>query len=388
MAGRRGNGEGSISKRDDGRWMARISAEGMRRSFYGKTRQEVTEKLLQARQDVRQGLPLLTDRQTVGQYLETWHLTMKARLATSSHRRYGNYIRLHIIPEIGHIPLAKLTAQQLQLLYARRMQAGLSGNSVERLHAMLKSALKEALLLNLIQRNVADLVKPPRLQHYEMRPLNPTQVRQLVEAIKGDRFEAFYILALTTGMRRGELLALRWQDIDMARRCLSVRQGLREDHNRWVIRETKTKYSRRTIGLTDGAITALHRHWDRQQKERLWSGFHYDEALDLVFTNTVGKIQDPNDITKLWFKRLLKQANLPNIRFHDIRHTCATLLLAAGVSVKVVSEMLGHSDIAITLRVYAHVMPHMQQAAVSAMENLLASPELRKVEGNLTQLVS
>ncbi|MGO8950581.1 MAG: tyrosine-type recombinase/integrase [Ktedonobacterales bacterium] len=232
-----------------------------------------------------------------------------------------------------------------------------------------------------------------------MMPLSVIEMQRFLEVVRDDRFYALYVLALSTGMREGELLGLRWQDVDLPRRIVQVRMNVQETLGRYIIAETKTAYSRRTVALTQAAVDALANHWQKQQCERERMGEKYDDSLHLVFPNGYGGIMIPHNITKRSFKRYLIKAGLGrDVRFHDLRHTAATLLLASGVNVKVVSEMLGHSNVAITLRIYAHVLPHMQQSAVQAMDALLGTPvesytpkylasESGKHEGSETDIV-
>lgn len=386
MAGRRGNNEGSISRRDyDGRWMARITVEGGKRKyFYGETRQEVAQKLRDALHELGQGNAPLDERQTVKQYLTSWYEGVKPQIRISSYRRYGDYVNNHLIPALGHIPLVKLKAPQLQALYARKLRDGLSPTTVHAMHAVLHRALDDALQMGLVNRNVSDMLKAPKRGHREMMPLSALEVRRFLDVVRDDRFYALYVLALSTGMREGELLALRWQDVDLARRSVQVRLNVQETLGRYILAETKTAYSRRTVALTQAAVDALAEHWQQQQVAKLQMGKQYDDTLNLVFPNGFGGIMIPHNITKRSFKRYLVQAGLSReTRFHDLRHTAATLLLAAGVNVKVVSEMLGHSNVSITLSIYAHVLPHMQQSAVQAMDNLLGSSESRKIVDEL-----
>lgn len=207
MTKRRGNREGTITRRADGRWEARITLEdGKRKCFYGKTRQEVAARLLQAQHDVDKGLPVLDERQTLEQYLATWTEAVKAQIRGSSWRRYRDYVHIHLIPGLGRISLAKLTPQQVQLLYARKLGEGLSPSTVHHMHGVLHRALDDALRMGLVQRNVTDMVRAPRRRGREMVALTEEQGRQLLQAVEGDRFEVLYVLALTTGMREGELL--------------------------------------------------------------------------------------------------------------------------------------------------------------------------------------
>jgi integrase len=278
----------------------------------------------------------------------------------------------HLIPGIGQISLARLKAPQLLALYARKLKEGLSPTTVHAMHSVLHRALEDALQMGLVNRNVSEMLKPPKRGHREMMPLSVIEMQRFLEVVRDDRFFALYVLALSTGMREGELLALRWQDVDLTRRTVQVRMNVQETLGRYILAETKTAYSRRTVAITQAAVDALAEHWQKQQHEKAQMGDKYDSSLDLVFPNGYGGIMIPHNITKRSFKHLLVKAGLSRAtRFHDLRHTAATLLLASGVNVKVVSEMLGHSNVSITLSIYAHVLPHMQQSAVSAMDTLL-----------------
>ncbi len=310
------------------------------------------------------------ERQTVRQYLESWYVAVKPQIRASSYRRYGDHTR-HLVAGLGKHSLAKLSPQQVQHFYAHLIDEGLSGTSVNLLHGMFHRALDDALKMGLVQRNICSLVRAPRRTPREMRPLSVAEVRRFLSVVSGDRFEALYVLALSTGMREGELLGLRWQDIDFDRRVLHVRMNVQETEGRYIVAETKTTYSRRMIGLTRAACDALQAHKERQDLEREVMGHKWSD-LDMAFPNGFGTVMIPHNITKRSFKRHLVKAGLSrDIHFHDLRHTAATLLLSSGVNVKVVSEMLGHADVSITLRIYAHVLPHMQQSAITTMEGLI-----------------
>lgn len=373
MANKRGNNEGSITRRSDGLWEARISLEqGKRKSFYAKTRQEAARRLTQALRDRDQGLMEVTERQTVEQYLRSWLDVTKATIRPRTWTRYEQYVRLHLVPDLGRLELVKLTAQQIQLLYAEKLHAGLSTTTVHHLHTVLHRALEGALRLGLVQRNVTDLVDPPRLCHHEMTTLSEAQARALLAAASGHRLEALFVLALTTGMRLGELLALRWRDVDLEAHTLHVRASLQRTAEGFVFAEPKTALSRRQIALPITAIDALHRHQDQQAHERSVAGQAWSEG-DLVFTNALGRPLEAGNILRRAFWPLLAQTGLPHMRLHDLRHTAATLLLGRGIHPKVVSELLGHASITITLGLYSHVLPHMQQQAAAAMDGALAT---------------
>jgi integrase len=371
MSGKRANNEGSIYKRGDGRWVASVSLErGQRKYLYGRTRQEVGRKLtaaLKARQD---GLPLAGERQTVRRYLESWLESARPSVRPRTWERYEQYVRLHAIPELGHLTLAKLGPQHLQRLYASRLESGLSATSVAHLHAVLHRALGQAARWGLVPRNVASLATPPRIRRQEMATLSPEQARALLETAQGDRLHALYVVALSTGMRQGELLALKWRDVDLDAARLQVRATLQRVGDGFDFAEPKTARSRRQVALTATAIAALRRHRVAQAEERLRMGAAWEDN-DLVFANEVGRPIEATNLIRRSFHPLLERAVLPRIRFHDLRHTAATLMLGRGVHPKVVAEMLGHSQIAVTLDLYSHVTPTMQREATAALDAVL-----------------
>lgn len=371
MAGKRGNNEGSVTHRPDGLWEARITLDGgKRKSFYAKTRQEVARKLAAALRDQEAGLPVVDSAQTVEQYLKSWLEAAKPTIRDRTWVGYELRMRLHVIPTLGATRLTKLTAQQVQLLYAQKLEEGLSTTTVHHIHAVLHRAFDAALRLGLVQRNILDMVEVPRMLHHEMKTLSAEQAQQLLAVARGNRLEALYVMALATGMRQGELLALRWHDVDLDGGSLQVRAAVHYTKDGYVFAEPKTKHSRRRIALSQMCVTALREHRALQQVEREALGSAWTD-LDLVFPNTVGTPFGAENLVQREFYPLLKQAGLPRVRFHDLRHTAATLLLERGINAKVVSEMLGHSDVSITLGIYTHVMPHMQQQAADAMDAAL-----------------
>ncbi len=372
MSGRRGNSEGSITKRPDGRWEARISLEGgKRKSVYAKTRQEVARRLAEMTRDRDKGLPIVGERQTVGDFLTDWLANVKPTVRYRSWERYEQYVRLHIIPTLGAVALSKLTAQHVQRLYAKKLQEGSSPTSVSHLHTMFKFAMTQAQRLGLVQRNVVALVRPPHMLHPEMQVLSPDQARALLDAAVGDPLEALYVLALTTGMRRGEILALKWREVNLDQAYLQVRASLQKTPEGFVFTDPKTASGKRKVALTPMAVAALRQHWARQRAARSALGEVW-QNLDLVFPNSIGSPLQGTNLLKLSYWRLLAKAGLPRIRFHDLRHTAATLMLVQDVHPKVVAEMLGHTNISITLGTYSHVLPDMQSEATSALERLLA----------------
>jgi integrase len=371
MAGKRGNGEGSIRQRANGRWEARVLLDGQSKSLYGRTRQEVARKLAAVVRDHDKGLPITRDeRQTLSQFLTTWLETVKPTVKSSTWRRYRDYMTLHVVPNLGRISLAKLTPQHIQTLYSRKLEEGLSPTTVHHLHTVLHHALDQALRWGMTPRNVTELVDAPPLRRREMHALTPEQAKALLIAARGDRWEAFYVLAITTGMRLGEALALRWRDVNLDGSTVTVRASLQRADTGMTIGTPKTEKSRRTVALRPIAVEALKQHRARQHEERLALEPAWEDN-DLVFPNTIGRPMDPIHLLRRQFYPLLERAGLPRIRLHDLRHTAATLMRRAGVNLEIVSEVLGHADPAITLRIYSHVQPDMQATALVALDRVL-----------------
>jgi integrase len=375
-SGRRGNQEGSITQLSDGRWQARLTLEGgKRKAYYGKTRGEVQQKLTAALRDRDRGLPMAVDeRQTLTQYVANWLATVKPTVRPRTWKRYAELMNQHVVPVLGRTPVARLTPHQVQHLYSSKLEEGLSSTTVHHLHAVLHRALAQAMRLGFVARNVTELVDVPRMAERELHVLNREQVRTLLQEVRGDRLEALYGLAVSTGMRQGELLALRWCDMNLDLHTVQVRATLqRTKEAGYTLAAPKTKQSRRQITLSQTACEALRAHRVRQIQERLAAGPAWDETHDLVFPNTIGRAMDGTNLLHYHFYPLLKRTGLPPIRFHDLRHTAATLLLGRGINPKIVSEMLGHASIGITLDIYSHVLPDMQAHAAAEMDAALGA---------------
>ena len=264
-------------------------------------------------------------------------------------------------------------AERAKEIVGRRQlhSSGLSARSVRYIHAVMHRALKQALRWGLVPRNACEAVDPPKPQKKEITPLSRDEARRLLEAVCGDRLETLYVLAIHCGLRQGELLGLRWEDVDLDDATLQVRRTLSTAKTGPKFAAPKTAKSRRTVRLNRLAVESLKRHHERQFEE---STTLADEWKDygLVFATTNGAPMDPSNLIARSFKPLLRNAGLPNIRFHDLRHTCATLLLGGGVHPKLVQELLGHATIAITLDTYSHVLPGMGDQAATAMEDALS----------------
>jgi integrase len=379
MARKNANGEGTIVRRSDGRWTAAATLpNGKRKWLYGKTRTDVAQRLARIRGDRDKGLVIPGEKQTVAVYLRSWLEIVRPTVRESAWIRYEQLLRVHAIPGIGRIPLARLTPQHVQHLYADRLTTGRSPTTINHLHGVLHHALEDAVRMNLVPRNVSSLTKPPRVATHEMKVYSPEEVDTLLTAAKGHRLEAMFALAVSTGMREGEIIALKWPDVDLAKGTLQVRRGRQRTLSGYVDGNPKTDSGRRTIRLTRTATEALQSHRTRQLQERLRLGEAWEDR-DLVFPSEVGTPLDGPNVLKTYY-RVIKKAGLPRIRFHDLRHTAATLLLLQGVPAKVVSEMLGHANIAITLDLYSHVTPDMQEQAAAAMEDILTRRRTDRAE--------
>jgi integrase len=373
---KRGNGEGSITKRGDGRWMARYTvhtANGpKRKTVYGKTRKEAADKLARVLSDRVEGIVYDDENMTVGEYLEAWlKSSVRGSVRQSSYDRDASLVNNHLRPALGGIKLKKLSAAHVQGFYRDRLDHGLSPSTVHKMHAIFHKALTQASNWHMVPRNVTETVRPPRPAPKEMCPLTSEEARRLLQAASGNRLEALYVLAVTTGMRQGELLALRWQDVDIRNGTVSVRRTLTRSGGRYTLGEPKTKKSRRSIRLTPRAVEALESHLDRQLREMGILGDRYEDR-GLLFTTSTGGLINPSNLRQMSLARLLKEARLPHIRFHDLRHTCATLLLTQGTHPKYVQDLLGHATIAITLDTYSHVMPSMGDQTARAMQDALS----------------
>jgi integrase len=343
-----------------------------RKVLYARSYEEARRKLAEALGDRNRGLTYDAGGLTVEEYLERWlEDSVRGSVKITTHQSYGSLVRLHVCPGLGRTKLDNLTPAHIQRLYRAKLDEGLSPKTVNYLHTTFHRALKQAMRWGLVPRNVAAAVDPPKVRTPEMKPLSPIQARALLEAARGNRLEALYVLAVTTGMRQGELLGLKWEDVDLEAGTVQVRRTLTLVKGGPRLTEPKTRGSRRSIRLTASAVDALGRHRERQEAERATSnGFWVGQGL--VFCTRRGTpIRRDNLHDKSW-KPLLRHAGLPDTRFHDLRHTCATLLLTKAVHPKIVQELLGHASIAITLDTYSHVIPGMQEAAADAMEDVLS----------------
>lgn len=360
--GKRGNGEGSIYQRkEDGKWVGSITLENRKRKvFYGKTRKEVQEKLKTALHEQQQGTLITAPQQTLKSYLEYWLEDVhKPSIRISTYVKYKKLVK-YIVADLGNVQLQKLTPQRVQKLYADKLKQGLNPKMVTNIHGVLHKALDNAVKWNLVARNVCDAVSPPRIPKIEKQVLTKQQAHTLLEHVKKHRLEALLMVAITTGMRRGEILALRWRDVNFGDGSIQVRRTVDYiPHFGYVENEPKTARGRRKIMLPSFVIDALKLHRLHQIEERTKVGATWVEK-DLVFCGLHGDFFNPNYLLRV-FKKVLIDAGLQHMRFHDLRHSAATILLSMNVHPKVVQEVLGHSTVSMTLDTYSHVLPSMQK---------------------------
>jgi integrase len=350
-----------------------------RATFYGKTRQEVADKLTKALREKQQGTFVAPHKLTLGEWLDTWLLEYKKpHVRPSTFDSYEMLVRRHLKPALGHIALTDLRPEHVQHYCNEKRQQGLEAQTIHLHHITLSDALTRAEKNQLVARNVVRLVVPPRQTHKERRTLAIGQMTtQLLPTLKGHRLYAAFLTLFMVGLRRGELLGLRWQDVDWKSEVLHIRQTLARvknheaGHTHLVFQEPKTVHSRRTIPLPEGCLAALRHHRAHQAEEKLLLGQAYKDH-GLVFCQADGGPIDPRTLNR-YFNQALAQAGLPPIRLHDARHTFATWLLEHGVSPKVVQTMLGHSSIAITLDIYSHVSLDLEKQAAATLNAALAS---------------
>jgi len=368
----RKKGEGSIYRETaSGLWCVAVVVDGQRRVIRSKRQDVLLDKLRTLQHQAARGLPTPSENLTVATFFDEWLGSKRGTLKPQTWEAYESKVRLHIVPILGRVRLMKLDRQHIQHLYDVKLQQGLSEQSIHHLDAVLHKALADGMRWGRVLRNVAELVDPPRIPRHEMRALSAHEAATFLEEARGDRLEAVYVLAIGTGMRRGELLALHWRDVDLDQGFVSVNWTLSRTKAAGIrCDEPKTRKSRRRIDLEGDCIRALRDHLGRQRAERLVAGAVW-ENNDLVFANELGRLIEPSNFTARSFLPIRRRAGFPQLRFHDLRHTAGTLMLEAGVDIKRVSERLGHSTINVTADRYLHVTPAMDRSAAEAVGQLL-----------------
>ncbi|MHC5702728.1 tyrosine-type recombinase/integrase [Streptomyces tirandamycinicus] len=408
MAKRRANGEGTITKRKDGRYHAaayvyRPDGTRTRKFVYGKTRDEVADKLTEMQEMTRQGIPAASSTMAFGDYLTYWLAAIAPeRLKPATLNSYEGLTRLYIRPALGKKRLNRLSPADVRRFLADFKAACLcclrgadeerpegkrtccavgrccgrrpSARTVQYVHAVLRSALQQAIREELIVRNVARIVETPTVESKEVRPLDAGEVRLLLKVARPHRLYALWLLLISTGLRRGEVLGLTWSDIDLSAGTLRVRRNVQRIRRELIFGTPKTMRSVRTVSLPQRCVRALTEHRERQDRERKVAGEKWQPApgqpAGLVFTTSTGRVTDPRSLNRM-LTILCRDAKVRRVRVHDLRHTCASLLLAQGVDARTIMETLGHSTITMTLDTYAHVMGTTLRAAADRMDDAL-----------------
>lgn len=373
MANKRGNQEGSIYQKPNGKWRAQIMLNGGRLTTTAGTRSEAQDWIRSTRNQIENGLTFKGANTQFGEFLDEWLASAKPRLTEHSWRTYGQVVRDHISPSLVKVRLRDLNPSVIQKFYDKKIAEGLGLRTVQKTHTIIHAALNSAMKLGLIGRNPDNATQPPKPRRREMQYLDAAQVKRLLETARntGDRNYALCFLAVSTGMREGELLGLRWDDVNLEQGILNVRFSLKRlPSGILALHQPKTKTSVRAIKLGNKTIDILQlqkirNSMDAEKAGKLW------KEQEFVFPSTVGTPMDPTNLIKA-FRKLLRKADLPRIRFHDLRHTAASLMLNNGVDVLVASHRLGHARPSITLDVYGHLLPSLQVHVAEVLEGLLS----------------
>jgi integrase len=399
MSERRGRHEGTIFQRQDGRWAGTLDlgweqGRRQRKWFYGPTRADVREKLTRALGEVQRGGFVDADeRVTVGAYLDRWLTTLAVRRKTA--RSYQQFVTLHLKPALGRIRLTKLIPAMVRSLLAEKERAGLSARTVTLIRDVLRIALNQAVTDGAVQRNVAALVKRPKPPRRQGPILTAEQAGVFLTRIQGTRLGPVVTIGLALGLRLGEVLGLQWSGVDPEAGTIQVERGLETLGRDRTLVPLKSKESRRTVRLPEIVRTALVDQRRRQRERQLLAGGQWRaDGSNFVFTTRDGRPLDGGNVTRD-LKRLLVQTwmggkpdckhprvvnrqcedcraeHLPRLSFHSLRHSCASILLAQGVPIRDVAEILGHSDVRLTLSTYAHVIEASRDRAAGVMDRVL-----------------
>jgi len=377
MTSRRGNNEGSIYQRSsDGRWLGvalvgyEASGRPIRKTVSATNRQAVVQKLKKLQRQVDEGQPAPDTLITVGQLLERWYEDiLRHQVAPSAAENYHSISTNHILPTLGRKKLADLMPADVDRLLSKKLDSGLSTSTVRRIRSVLAQAIDQGIRWGIINRNVASLARPPRVVRSEGRTLTPEQARRFLHVLEGHRHEALYSLMLSTGLRRGEVLGLMWKDFDAKSSVLKIHRQLKREGGSLITADTKTARSRRSVNLPGRMVTLLASQKQILAEDKAYYGSAWINS-GIIFTTRLGTPIDPRNLLRE-FKGLCAQAGLGNWHLHELRHSSASLMLASGVKLQVVSEVLGHSSIRMTADVYGHILDPDREVAASVMNTVL-----------------
>lgn len=372
--GKRGDGEGTIFKRKDGRWVGRLSlgydANGKRltKTVYATTRGQVADKLAELVQQFKRSGKAIANKNSLGAYLDSWLADdVKLNRSPKTYEEYEAAVRLYIKPTIGDIKLVKLNGADLQRWQGKMSRDGHSDNTRLKAIRVLRNALNKAVKLLLIPSNPVAALSKPKVHRKEVQPLEPEQCQALFQACKKHRLGDMIILAAMTGLRKGELLALEWSAVNLSESVLVVRQSLEEANGKRRIKVPKTAAGRRVVTLGKEAIEALERRRAKAKQEEL------DTEKGIVFPNTDGDYMFATNFRRNVWIKIREAAGVPDtFVFHDLRHTQASLMLAAGVDLKVIQKRLGHRDFSTTANLYSHLLQGAQAEATEKLDAMMS----------------
>jgi integrase len=364
-----------VWQRKDGRWVAALyvdEADGRRRRrvFYGKDRAEVEARLVEARGRVEAGATMTPSQLTVAAYLKEWlDLIVAKRVRANTLAAYRFNTDTYLIPDLGPKRLRRLSAREVRLYLAELERKGVGARTIRYVHATLRAALEDAVREELLEKNVAKLVRAPSVPKVERHPFTVEELRLLFKATERHRLRAMFVVLALLGLRRSELLALQWADVDLDGGALQVRHGLHRVGGRLQLLPTKTLRSRRTIPLPPMVVRELRAHRERQEEERLGLAASWPD-VGFVFTTPIGTPIDPDNCTKV-VQSAVKAAGLRHVRLHDFRHGVVSVLLGLGVPPRTVMEIAGHSGLEMTMNVYGHVTLDDKREALRRFDELI-----------------
>ncbi|MHB1523014.1 MAG: tyrosine-type recombinase/integrase [Candidatus Dormibacteria bacterium] len=365
---------GSVYRRRDGRWAGAIVVDGVRSTVYAPTQEEAVRKLQALQGQTLAGLPIADQRVTVARFLRTWLEDTCPRLRPSTSIRYRQIVEGQLIPSVGRVRLTKLSPQDVARMMLQVQEAGLSVRTAAHCRAVLRAALADAERWGLVHRNVGRLADAPHLAPPQPVVLAPDDVRRVLEACADPALSRLVTVAIATGLRLGEQLGARWSDVDLDKRCLTVRAALQRVAGAYVLVEPKSATSRRVVALPDLALEALREEHQAQIEAQLAAGRRWYQPIpDLVFTTALGAPRNGTSVIHL-FQDALQRASLARLRWHDLRAAHGALLLASGTDISVVSRALGHSSVSLTSRHYGGVAEALQQDAAERLGRMLRRP--------------
>ncbi len=379
--GKRASGEGTIRQRKDGRWEARYSCgydpktgKPIRKSVYGLTQKEVREKLTSAIKSIDDNTYIAPKTITVESWLDTWlkeYVKSSVKLLTFT--SYDTISRVHIKPTLGRIKLQALKAPQIQALYNSLLAEGKSPKTIKNIHGVLHKALDKAVKIGYIQTNPASVCDIPRIEKKEIKPLNTDDISRFIKRLQTEEYKNLYLTTLFTGMREGEVLGLTWDCVDFERGTIIINKQLQKEKTsgaKYYIAETKTSKIR-VLTPAPYVMSLLKEEQTKQKQNRLRLGYLWDNPLNLVFTTEIGRYIAFSTVYKR-FKRIVAELGVPEARFHDLRHTYATLALQEGDDIKTVQTALGHSTVSTTLDIYSHTTETMKEKSSQRMNNFIS----------------